>query len=277
MGRFFYLLLLSFLVLPAPAFADDAVERPAAARLARLDGRRLTYEQMLRDAKTETAARYFVERLRILEAQRVGLEDELAASRPQPATPPAAPVLRRTDAWLRAQILEKVKGTGVALTDVVAWTRRELPEELATWWIELYPEGELLTRDAALAAWAGRAKEGWLSASYGSGTFIVVPPKRKPPKRGARPGKNAEIVLPKPPTRDAWWTNASAKARTAWVLAYFVEHSGLFELDAERISTACRMCHGEGMIVKVLQGGAKVRYLCPRCGGAQADASIRYR
>ena len=123
--------------------------------------------------------------------------------------------------------------------------------------------------------------------TYGSGTFIVEPAKLKPPTRRPRPagsgsgsgsggGAAPPVTIPKPPTRDQWWAGAAARERAAWVLAYFVEHSELFELG-ERELRPCLICNGVGLQSKTFQTGEVLTYLCVRCGGAQNDVVVKYR
>ena len=267
---------LAFLVLAWPAMADEAPDTDVKQRLTVLEGKRLYYEKMLRDAQTDTAARYFMERVKDLEQQIKQLEQAIPALESEAAPPPAADLTQRTDAWLRKRILKKVSEPDIALTDVAAWTRRELPEELTVWWAESLGESKPITLDAAREAWEGRLREGWLAASYGSGTYIVLPPKRKPPRRGARTGSGAQVEVPKPPTRDGWWAKTPPRERMVWTLAYFAERSALFEVG-ERMYKPCPACQGKGVITKRLQGNKDIEYLCPRCGGAQQDVTVRYR
>lgn len=238
MARFLVLVTLVVLLPWVPAFAGEAPGDDLESNLAQLDGARVYYEQMLRDAKTETAAKYFIERLESVRQRHAALSEALAAITPQAAPAPAAALTWRVDQWLRTRIHKKVSEKEVGLSDVAAWTRRELPDELLSSSAEWLGGKGPHTREAAEEAWEGRARAGWLSASYGSGTFIVVPPKRRPPSKG-RTGREPPRVAPtpEPPTRDQWWAKASAAERTAWTLAFFVENGGLFDVSGERIVT----------------------------------------
>ena len=229
MARFLILMALIMLLPWASALAGETPGDNLESQLSKLDGARIYYEQILRDAKTETAAKYFVERLKSVRKDHAALAETLAALHPQAAPPPAAAITLRADKWLRARILKQVSEKDIGLSDVTAWTRRELPDEFVSASAEWLGGKGPHTREAAAKAWEGRARAGWLSASYGSGTFIVVPPKVEPPLKGRRSRK--------PPTRDQWWAKASAAVRTAWVLAFFVENAGLFEVSGDRIVT----------------------------------------
>ena len=69
---------------------------------------------------------------------------------------------------------------------------------------------------------------------------------------------------------------ASMREREQWVLAYFVERSELFELDDPEYRP-CSLCHGVGLLSKVLQTGQTMSYLCTQCAGAQQDKIVKYR
>ena len=265
------------LLLRGSASAEDG----NAARKAQIEGARLYYEEMLRDAKTETAAKYFVARLGDIAVQRAALAKR-AARLPQP---PAARsgVLTSMNVWLQKRIMKQVTQKDVTLSDVVAWTRRELPE---AFWEELgkgVGARAIPPRAYAESTWAGRSKSGWFHASYGSGTYIVTPSKPTPPRKDRHDRlpeavkKKLKLDPPKPPTRDEWWAHGSRALRTDWTLAYFVENSGIFEVADEPRFTKCRSCTGEGYQGRKLESGLSVSYLCHRCGGVGADKTVRYR
>ncbi len=190
---------------------------------------------------------------------------------------------------IQDKVREEVDGEPIALTDVTSWTRRDLPEAAFTRLAEKYMHRyDDVTPEEARTFWdrrlEQRRKPRWRRSSYGAGTFIVDPPKIKPPKRNQRGGQRRQgrggggsAQIPKPPTRDQWWTSkATAKDKTQWVLAYFAERSELFELD-NREFRPCQLCHGVGLLSKTLQTGDVMSYLCTRCGGAQQDAIVKYR
>ena len=191
---------------------------------------------------------------------------------------------------IQDKVREEVDGEPIALTDVTSWTRRDLPEAAFARMAEKYMSRyDDVTPEEARAFWDRRlelrSKPRWRRSSYGSGTFIVDPPKIKPPKRNSgggggarRPGSGGggSVQIPKPPTRDQWWDKANVKDKTQWVLAYFAERSELFELG-DREFRPCQLCHGVGLLSKTLQTGDTLSYLCTRCGGAQQDVVVKYR
>ncbi len=182
-------------------------------------------------------------------------------------------------------IKDKVQEDGLALSDASAWTRRELPELAFAELAERFSRRDDVTPEEARTFWDNRRKSSYRTVSYGSGTFIVMPAKIKPPKRrnttkkrrnsgGAAP----KVTLPKPPTRDQWWeTKADTKQRTNWIMAFFVENSGLFEVAEEPKLTPCVQCNGQGLESMRTQTGDNVRFICRRCAGSQNDKRVKFR
>ncbi|MHC5012262.1 MAG: hypothetical protein ACYTG6_15185, partial [Planctomycetota bacterium] len=127
-------------------------------------------------------------------------------------------------------IQQKVRETDIAITDVTAWTRSDLPDAAFERLAERMSRYDEVTPEEARTFWEGRPKRSWRRVSYGSGTFIVEPPKIQPPKppsgggRQPRGGGGAapRIRIPKPPNRDQWWAKSSPDERTSWTLAYFI-------------------------------------------------------
>ncbi len=185
-------------------------------------------------------------------------------------------------------IAAKVKPKDTAINDVLGWARKQLPDEAFDELLQaLQHFDSAVTIEETKTFWEGRPKKpnGWKSARYGSGSFIVEPPKIKPPSNqggGNRPqrgggggGPAPTIKIPSPPTRDTWWTDT--KERPEWTLAYFVENSGLFEVAPKKEKSQCDLCGGAGLITKALSNGGQLSYLCNRCGGAQYDLTVKFR
>ena len=183
-------------------------------------------------------------------------------------------------------IKSKVGEDEVGLSDCTAWTRKELQKLAFDELTALFSKKDEVTPEEARAFWENRPKSNWRTATYGAGTFIVEPPKIKPPKRkSGNKNKNRSksggaappIKIPKPPTRDQWWEGASTSHRQSWVMAFFAENSGLFEVSDRPTYSKCPKCNGEGLESKRFQTGAVMYYLCTRCGGAQRDKRVRFR
>ncbi len=173
---------------------------------------------------------------------------------------------------VRRQIRARVEPRDARLDDVNAWLRREavdsafaeLADTLREW------DASLTAADArALFAARPRPADGWRSASYGTGTFVVDPPPKPPPPppRG--------IPVPKLPTREAWWAAATAAERLEFAWATFLETSGLYELAAAR--SPCPACDGSGRQTRRLSGGFVQEWICVRCEGKAFTRDVRYR
>lgn len=177
----------------------------------------------------------------------------------------------------------KVREKDVTLTDASGWTRKEMVDIAWAEVVKRMAQYDTVTPEEAQAFWEGRKKRVWRKISYGSGTFIVKPAKVKPPARRAnnnnRRGGNAGVVptTPKPPTRDGWWASAKSKERAQWIMAYFVERSGLFEVNEVPLLRPCPLCNGRGLQTKLASNGATHAYICTRCAGSQSDVTVRYR
>lgn len=79
-------------------------------------------------------------------------------------------------------------------------------------------------------------------------------------------------------TPEDWWTNASSSSRFQWLLAYYAEFSGDFEL-VRVILDQCPTCNGDGTIeiLEVGAGGKEQRRKCPTCAGVAIRRSIFFR
>lgn len=177
-------------------------------------------------------------------------------------------------------IKKKLGEKDVTLSDVTGWTRRDLPEQAFKELEERFARKDDVTPDEVRQFWENRRKGSWRTAGYGAGTFIVEKPQIQAPKRtgggggsGGQPGP--AFTPPKPPTRDQWWAHAAPRDRESWVLAFFVENSGLFEVGEPKWVN-CPTCGGVGLL-STLTGGGEVAYLCTRCGGARRDKTVRFR
>jgi hypothetical protein len=216
-----------------------------------------------------------------------GLKAEFAARR---AKAMAALAGKRFEPILRELIRKKVQSKEVTFADVQGWLRKECVEEALARLLE-----ELQKRDPATAAeelkgfWDARPKRAnsWRLGRYGSGSFIVEPPKQLPRtgsrapattgRQGGQQGAAPQMDLPKPPTRDEWWADAPTDVKAEFWFAMFVEKSGLFEVDAKKDRVPCVRCEGDGTLTFTLSNGGAVTVLCPRCGGARFDYAVRYR
>lgn len=191
---------------------------------------------------------------------------------------------RKFTKFVERLIDDEVRDKELRITDVMSWTRRDLPDAaFARLAEEMQRYDESVTPEQARTFWEARPERPWRRATYGSGTFVVDPAEVKQsrtPRRasgGSRGGGGASpIQIPKPPTRDQWWERASTKERAQWLLAYFIERSDLYEL-ADPEARNCSMCMGAGLLSKALQTGETLQYLCVRCAGTQQDRIVKFR
>jgi hypothetical protein len=183
----------------------------------------------------------------------------------------------------------KVGGVDPAFNDVQGWARKDgIDKTFEDLWKSFQQSDELVSAEEVKTFWENRPKKNhsWKFAKYGAGSFLIEPPKIKPPSGGggARPpqrkggqGPAVPLVLPKPPTRDEWWAKENVEGRTQFWLATIVEKSGLFEVAPKRDKSPCPTCNGEGLIRKLGSDGQPIVYLCNRCGGAQNDLTVKFR
>ena len=198
---------------------------------------------------------------------------------------------RRDFQRICARLIEaKVREKDFKLSDAKGWCRKDLPEAaFAALTERMATKDEVTDAEARQywdTRWQGVTKSGWHRATYGSGSLIpypgkLAPPKPKPPPANAnRSGNNQgpapKLTLPKAPTPDQWW-NTHGPERVQWVMAHFAQTSGLFEVSDDIEKTPCSGCQGKGIKTQVSQTGDPISYLCDRCGGAQADYTVKFR
>jgi hypothetical protein len=81
-------------------------------------------------------------------------------------------------------------------------------------------------------------------------------------------------------TPEDWWSIASSSSRFQWLLAFYAEYSGDFEL-VRVMFDSCPTCNGDGSI-EILEiggqgGGQPQRKKCPTCHGVSIRRSIFFR
>jgi hypothetical protein len=177
----------------------------------------------------------------------------------------------------RRLIETRVKEPGLTLADARAWARKDLADAaIEALSQRMSPSDEVGVVDTLLmwqTRWDEVPKRPWLRARYGSGSFIVHPAKIKP---APAPPLAPPVILPHPPKPEEWWST-HASERAPWLLARFVEASGLFELSEEPEKTSCLGCQGEGIKSSTSQTGEVITYLCDRCGGTRFEYTVKFR
>lgn len=81
-------------------------------------------------------------------------------------------------------------------------------------------------------------------------------------------------------TPEDWWSNATSSSRFQWLLAFYAEYSGDFEL-VRVMTDYCPTCNGDGSI-EILEiggkgGGQPQRKKCTTCHGVSVRRSIFFR
>ena len=116
-----------------------------------------------------------------------------------------------------------------------------------------------------------------IASVIAAGIYLAdVRPALKGIGKGGNQGPTPTLQLPKPPTHDQWW-DTHGPERIGWVIAHFVESSGLFEIAYDLLRSPCKLCLGEGIKTFSTQTGEVVPYLCNRCAGGRYDLTVRYR
>jgi len=172
--------------------------------------------------------------------------------------------------------------------------RREVHKEIIA---DLAQRYGLDQKTEVTKMWEERKVHGYRTASYGSGTFIVLGKAKGADKRnqqveaairralGQRRGRggsqsssfnNTFQRLPKPPTPDEWWKKAGSAARWSWMKAYYAENSGQMKDVTERWE-GCSRCGATGTIGFSGAQGEILKVTCPRCAGHKRDKRVAYK
>jgi hypothetical protein len=137
-------------------------------------------------------------------------------------------------------------------------------------------------------------------ASYGSGSFIVLGRAPNADKFDAemqkymqqllrtqqqsqgRNNQNASLSaqpdkLPKPPTKEEWWTKVStSQDRESWMLAFWAENAKKVIVVGDRWED-CGRCGGTGALKFSGSQGDIMRSTCPTCQGHQRFKLVAYK
>jgi tetratricopeptide (TPR) repeat protein len=146
--------------------------------------------------------------------------------------------------------------------------------------------------------WEERKVFSFRTASYGSGTFIVLGKKkgmerlnqqvenairRAQGRQQGRGGRNNQNSfnntmqrLPKPPTPDEWWRKSDASSRKNWMKAYYAENAGQMKDLSER-KAGCGSCGSTGTRKFAGAQGETLKVTCPRCHGHKHDRRVAYK
>lgn len=178
---------------------------------------------------------------------------------------------------------------------------------------------QAITKDASSDVvrrlWSARKKERWQRASYGLGTWLLgkdaalkgeQAETEKPPATPAEKERadleqklkrflqNQEMARKSKSSadqkdeREQAWKELPGVARAGWILAYYAENSGDFEVMAKPLFGACRECGGTGTRLLSIAGANVARseigkgsnetvIECPTCHGLGVVRRISYR
>jgi len=130
--------------------------------------------------------------------------------------------------------------------------------------------------------WANRAKGGFVVTTYGHGTFIItgnqLKLQRKPPsKAGSGPKKGTQKATDVIKTPEQWWETAGRQERMNWLLTWFAERAGVFEV-LRTWDDPCTDCAGLGYKkTSVASTGEEEVERCVTCNGAKVERKVRWR
>lgn len=179
----------------------------------------------------------------------------------------------------------------------MAFLRSEMHKQTIAWLAEKL---KLDPKKEVEKMWKERKARTRDPASYGSGTFVVAGVKDVNDQAGQRQDDIAARMremlnrrsrssqkqnqsdqqtadpAPKLATKDEWWERADSIVRLYWMVAYFAENSGQFEIT-RRSSAPCENCGGSGSVKQLGTQGNMQRFTCPRCQGNKGDTVLYYK
>jgi hypothetical protein len=165
---------------------------------------------------------------------------------------------------------------------------------------ELAKSTKEATAEVVRRAFAARKKERWLRASYGQGTWLLG-------KQAALKGADGETKPQDAPVnerdkermeleqrlsrflenqqlarsaqggaddedeRETFWKELPSTARQNWIVAYYAENSGVFEVRPQPLLSPCRECGGTGTRQMSIVGANSVNNQAQAGGGRAAQ------
>jgi len=218
---------------------------------------------------------------------------------------------------LRAGNLARIAGQKMGYEEAISYVGGGMNKDLLDYVVK---EAGAITKeatpDAVKKLWTARKKGRWNRASYGAGTWLLG---RDAALKGGEDKKedtkpvsaidkeradlekklnqymqNQEMARKARPTteqaddREKAWKELTPENRAGWILAYYAEHSGDFELDPRPHLSACRECAGKGTRELAMAGGnvgrqsigksmVATRVECDACHGVGYVRRISYR
>jgi len=196
---------------------------------------------------------------------------------------------------------------GAAVDELMGWAESELPALLRAEMLEQLQEykPELNIEDVE-SLWPERVEHGAkrYQANFGAGSWILgedraragldpdleevddgkTPEQRELEERTKKYLENLERARSQASGDDEfspedWWRNANANQRFQWLLAYYAEFAGDYELTHVSFSS-CQTCAGGGVIKRLnlgANGGKSQKSKCPTCHGVGVWRSVTFR
>lgn len=196
---------------------------------------------------------------------------------------------------------------GAGVDELMGWAESELPVLMRAKMLDqLHDFKQDLTLEDVESLWPERVEHGAKrhQANFGIGSWILgedraragldpdpedvddgkTPEQRDLEERTRRYLENLERARSKvagddDASPDDWWRNANANQRFQWLLAYYAEFSGDYELTHVSFSS-CQTCAGGGVIRRLelgAEGGKSRKRKCPTCHGVGVWRSVTFR
>ncbi|MBI5363653.1 MAG: hypothetical protein HZA53_10780, partial [Planctomycetes bacterium] len=204
------------------------------------------------------------------------------------------------------------------LEEVMAYLDEKLKQDIATAVAkDLVKVSREATEDTARQLWKNRKKIRYQTASYGLGTWLLgkavalrgheedghkeQKPETEQDKARAdlasklkrffdaqNVARQALSADEKKEDREGFWREFPYTARANWIVAYYVENSGDYEVAPMPLIQACQTCGGKGIIEYALAGAnvsksavgkqtTDLKRECDTCHGIGAVRRILYR
>lgn len=219
--------------------------------------------------------------------------------------------------FLRAGQLARTMSAKLGIEEALEYLGSQMSKDVVEY---VTKESSAITKeanpDAVKKLWLLRKKVRWTRGSYGNGTWLLgrdaALKGNEAPKTDTKPltekdkeradleqkldrylknqemARKAKTSAEQSDDRELAWKELSPDARASWMLAYYAENSGDFEVDTKPMFAACRECGGAGTRSFELAGANVSRASvgkglnatqmeCPTCHGLGVVRRISYR